>query len=298
MADVSQQWQKLTRDEFGSSAEEFLRSFRAPGTANKFVAWNPFERSTRYFKFLLFNAARSKGDRFFDAYRRIEGRDVGDPITIRCGGCEIDADYLAAVEEWEFLESYGALADARIVVEIGAGFGRTCHTLLTLCDKIERYVIIDLPPMLELSRSYLRRVIPNASVDFVASDDATAISALQPDLTINIDSFQEMPPHVIADYMTRVVRRSKTFYCKNPVGKYAPESVGMQGAEPERLMDVFSLGYCREVIDIFDDADLAEAQARYLDRYCPPPEGDAVFRLTASEPMELFPYFVHALYSR
>ena len=120
-------------------------------------------------------------------------------------------------------------------MEIGAGFGRTCHTLLTLCPAIEEYIIVDLEPMLRLSRAYLQRVVPRANIRFISNSDEKALETLNADLAINIDSFQEMPPAVIAFYMTQVVQRAVRFYCKNPVGKYSPAVVGRPVAGVSRI---------------------------------------------------------------
>lgn len=298
MADRSEQWEKLTREQFQRIDDQFLARFRAPGSTNKFVAWDAFERSNRYFKFVLFNAARKQSKEFFDAYRRIENRQLGEPLTVRCGGCDVDADYLAAVEEWAFLSRAGALAGVKTVVEIGGGFGRTCHTLLTLCPEIEEYVIVDLEPMLRLSQGYLERARPGANVRFVSNEDHARIDALRPDLAINIDSFQEMPPDVIAFYMEHIVGQAKRFYCKNPIGKYLPGAIGQPDLTPAQLMDVFKLGYCQDVIDIFDEDALVKARESYLDAYRPPTKQDVAYEVTATEVMELFPYFQHALYAR
>ena len=296
--DVSEQWRKLTRDEFGRIDGTFLDNFRAPSSRNKFVAWDPTEQSNRYFKFLLQTVAKRQSDRFFSAYKQIRNRNVGRPLSVRCNACDIDADYLAAVEEWEFLQVNGALDGVDRVVEIGAGFGRTCHTLLTLHPSIREYVIVDLPAMLELSRAYLARVVPDAPVTFVSSEDGTAIENLQPSLAINIDSFQEMPPPVIASYMTRIVQRARAFYCKNPVGKYLPAAIGRPDLTADQMMDVMKLGRCREVIEIFDTESLAAAHDVYVQAYQPRDADGNAYEVVATKEMDLFPYFVHALYRR
>lgn len=299
MGQSSKLWDKLTAEEFASVDDTFLSTFRAPSSANKFVAWDPYERSTRYLQFLLFTVAARKTSAFFDAYRRLGATDVGAPLAVRVGGCAINADYLAAVEEWEFMTAHDALRGADRVVEIGAGFGRTCHTLLTLCPDIVEYTIVDLAPMLRLSSSYLSRVAPSVygKVRFVASDDLPAQAALGgAGLAINIDSFQEMPPEVIDGYMDRIVSRASKFYSKNAVGKYRPETVGLPPLRPDQLLDVFDLGYCRKVLDVFDDDQLRSARAECLELYRPKGSGD--WSLSADQPMSLFPYFLHALYSR
>lgn len=302
MPDVSRQWQSLNAHEFSCVDKAFLESFRAPGSTDKFVAWNPLETSTRYFKFLLLNSALRQPPEFFEAYRKLENRELGQPLTVRCAGCDVDADYLAAVEEWDFLRASGALSGVGSVVEIGGGFGRTCHALLTLCPQIERYVIVDLAPMLELSQAYLARVLPNARVRFIRHDDRLGLDSLEPDLVINIDSFQEMPPSAISFYMTHVVRRARRFYCKNPVGKYSPSAVGLSDLPSDRLLDVFQLGYCQDLIDIFDDGVLSSAYQESLTAYLPPSvwvdSTECAYKVAASMPMDLFPFYLHALYVR
>jgi len=298
MADVSEQWDKLTREQFQRIDDDFLDTFRAPGSSNKFVAWDPFEPSSRYLKFLLFSTALRQSEAFFAAYQKIEHRQLGRPLSVSVAGCDVDADYMAAVEEWEFLRQSGGLTGVTRVVEIGGGFGRTCHTLLTLCEGIEEYVIVDLEPMLRLSEGYLKRVGFGGKVRFVSNEDHAQIDALNADLVINIDSFQEMPRPVISFYMDHIVARSKRFYCKNPTGKYLPGTIGQPDLSPAKLMDVFKLGYCQDVIDIFDDGALRTAREAFLKAYCPPTSSGNAYRVVGTRPMDLFPYFQHALYAR
>lgn len=292
-------WEKLIKNEFSIIDEGFLRNFRAPGSANKFVAWDPYEQSARYLKFLLFTIAKKQDDEFFVAYKNLGNCNFGNPLSVKYADCDINADYLAAIEEYLFLGASNGLNGVNHVVEIGAGFGRTCHTILTLCSSVEKYTIIDLKPMLELSSAYLKRVVPDMfdRICFIGSDEYEKQELLTPDLVINIDSFQEMPPSVIDGYMGRVVNKASRFYCKNPIGKYLPTTVGLPDLDQSQLMDVFKLGYCQSVIDIFDDGNLQEARARYLDAY--KPNGSLGFyMLAASKVMDLFPYFQHALYVR
>ena len=51
------------------------------------------------------------------------------------------------------------------VVEIGAGYGRTCHSILSLYPNITEYHIIDFPQMLDLSRAYLKTVGTNENFE-------------------------------------------------------------------------------------------------------------------------------------
>ena len=294
---VSDLWKSLCADVFAGTDDTFLQTFRRPGGANsRLAAWDPFDRSMRYFKFLLYTAAQRQPERFFTLYRRLGKVDIGEPVAVALHGCDINIDYFLSVDEFLFLESAIDLGTVRSVIEIGAGFGRTCHTLLCAAGALEQYCIVDLPEVLELSRRVLNQVVPMHyhKIRFVDATAEENWNGLTADLAINIDSFQEMLPRTIDSYMGRLVSNARLLYVKNPIGKYDPTNVGLADVDPQKVRDVFSLGYCREVIDIFNDVALASARYRYLDAYRPAPN----WRVVADRPMELFPYYQHALYAR
>jgi len=292
----SQLWEALSDTLFANVDDDFVANFRKPGGANsRLGSWDPFDKTMRYFKFMLFSAAERQQPEFFKHYRALGNVDVGAPVSVTVRGCGINIDYLLSVQEYMFLESCVALESIRSVVEIGAGFGRTCHTLLSLSDTIERYTIIDLPNVLELSRRVLARTVPHklGIIEFIDATNDGEWRGLERDLAINIDSFQEMPPATIDTYMSGVVGRCEHFYVKNPVAKYKPSAVGIADSASSGFHDVFSLGYCRHVIDIFNDLALAQARQAYVDAYRPASD----WKLVADKPAELFPYFHHAFYS-
>jgi len=294
----SQLWTEITSSLFSTIDDSFLDTFRSPGGANRrLAAWDPFDKSMRYYKFLLFNAAKQKPHEFFDALRRLRNTGTGKPVTVSVADCQIDIDYLFAVEEFLFLHEHMNLNTVKKVVEIGAGFGRTCHAILSLVNSVEEYTIVDLPAVLNLSQAYLKKAAPDYfdRVTFIESDDTHAWHTLQPDLVINIDSFQEMPPEVVDGYMSKIISASSSFYCKNPTGKYKPECVGLPALTPGELLDVYSLGYCQKVFDLFDERELSAAREFYLSAYQPSGVG---WRLVADAPMSMYPYFHHALYVR
>jgi len=299
MSVSSKLWDTLTEDTFSNIDDEFLKHFRAPGAANKFVAWDPYENSTRYLKFLMFTTSQDVSDDFIKSYKKIQNIEMGNPVSINNRNCHINADYLAAVEEFDFLDDSNAMNSQEIknIAEIGGGFGRTCHTFLTLFPNVESYTIIDLKPMLALSQRYLKKVIPEKfeRIQFIDSETYELQEYLTPDLVINIDSFQEMPLSVIDDYMERIVSRSRYFYSKNAVAKYMPNLIGMPDLEPSKILDVFELGRCRDVIDIFNNIELDDAREKYLKAYNPSVSN---WSMSHEMPMSMFPYFHHVLYSR
>jgi len=297
MKENSQLWKTITSTFFAKVDNDFLHSFRKPGGGanSRLAAWDPLDKSMRYYKFFLFNVARRKDQKFFEAYRRLGNTQIGNPMTVTVSGCQVDIDYLFALEEYFFLAEHLNMKKLNRVVEIGAGFGRTCHVLLHLVETIQEYVIVDLPEVLELSKIYLKKVIPEhfGQITFISSADVNLWTGLSSDLVINIDSFQEMPPEVIDRYMDKLIACSAAFYCKNPVGKYKPECVGLSGISSEQLLDVYSLGYSRQIFDLFNDAELAPAVERYLAAYRP-----KNMNVAAHMPLEMFPYLEHALYVR
>jgi putative sugar O-methyltransferase len=295
---TSKLWTSLCADLFAKVDDDFVDEFRRPGGANKrLAAWDPFDQTMRYFKFMLFTAAERQPERFFKLYRELENVGLGHPIGVTVRSCAINIDYFLSIEEFLFLESAVDLRRIRSIVEIGAGFGRTCHALLALtAEQIDQYIIVDLPQVLELSRHALFRLIPQhyRKIRFIDANNEQAWRGLAADMAINIDSFQEMPNTTIDLYMKNLVSNCGIFYVKNPIAKYDPKTIGLTNVDEHALQDVFSLGYCRDVIDIFDDVALDRARRAYVEAYRPASR----WELVADCPMEMFPYYHHALYRR
>lgn len=295
--EVSNLWKSLCANQFAEADDRFLEDFRRPGGANsRLASWDPADGTTRYFKFLLYMAAERQPERFFALYRALGRVDIGQPVAVTLRSCEVNIDYFLSLDEFLFLESAIDFSSVHSIVEIGAGFGRTCHALLALAAaNIDEYAIIDLPQVLELSKRALAKLIPAhyRKVRFIDATSENQWDHLHADLAINIDSFQEMPPSTIDSFMTRVISQCRLFYSKNPIGKYDPRSVGLR-VDPAALQDVFSLGYCRDIIDIFNDDALRKVRPLYIEAYKPAVNWQAI----AQRPMELFPYYHHVVYQR
>lgn len=293
--EVSNLWKSLCANQFAKADNEFLENFRRPGGPNsRLASWDPAENTMRYFKFMLYTAAERQPDRFFALYRALGEVDIGRPVSVTVRSCEINVDYFLSLDEFLFLESAIDFSAVHSVVEIGAGFGRTCHAVLALAaPSIEQYTIVDLPQILELSKRALPKLLPTKyrKIRFVDATNDDELADLKADLAINIDSFQEMPPPTIDSYMKRVISKCRLFYGKNPIGKYDPGSLGIE-ADPANLQDVFSLGYSRDIIDIFNDDALTAARPRYVEAYRPASN----WRVVAERPMQLFPYYHHVIY--
>lgn len=301
----SQLWHKLSRELFQHVDMEFLSTFREPGNPNnRLAAWDPLDRSLRFFKFLLFNQCAEKPDSFFEMYEQLGNTRLGNPVTVRVVrngvDVEVNLDHLFSVEEADFLARNLDTARIEHVVEIGAGFGRTAQAILKLFKKVRSYTIIDLPNILSLSAQYLRAVLDPPEFDKLRFVDAFEFAKSKAehgravDLVINVDSFQEMTPATIDFYMTSVIGASRFFFSKNAIGKYQPEVVGLARTPGLELSDVFDLGRSREVIDIFCNRDVDVARRRHAVEYLPSPE----FAVAAQEPLGIFPYYQNVLYER
>ncbi|MCC6658319.1 MAG: putative sugar O-methyltransferase [Rhodocyclaceae bacterium] len=301
----SQLWKQLSQELFHNVGDDFLRNFREPGKANnRLAAWDPFDGTMRFFKFLLFNQCKAKPDAFFEHYRRLGDTQIGNPVTIRVvrQGMPVDVnlDHFFSIEEFSFLAENIDLAEIGHVIEIGAGFGRTAHALLKLCSTVETYTIIDLPNVLKLSSLYLEAVLDEQEfaklkfVDAMGIADSKALNCGAADLVINIDSFQEMKPEVIDFYMNNIASHARFFYSKNAIGKYRPETIGLPSSLEAETNEIFQLGRSREIIDIFCNSELEVARTRHMDAYRP----SAFFRVIGEAPLDVFPYYHNTLYAR
>jgi putative sugar O-methyltransferase len=295
---TSKLWDSLAKNQFAKIDGSFLANFREPGNANnRLAAWDPFDKSMRYFKFLLFHQIQKKDREFFSNYAKIGSTSLGKPITINSpSGEKINIDHFFAIEEYTFLNANIKFDRIGHVVEIGAGFGRTAQALIKLAAKIKKYTIIDIPKVLTLSATYLENVLNKDEFSKLEFVNALSLSngnykLSNIDLVINIDSFQEMPAETIRYYFQHVINNSRFFYSKNTVGKYTPELVGLYYMDPNQMLDVFSLGFSVDVIDIFNEAELTTARQKHVKQYCPED-----FSAISQEPLGIFPYYLNVLY--
>jgi len=143
-----------------------LHQFREIGQVNERLGtWGPLSDSSRYYKALMYEFCHyleynqttkphNNAPNFIEIFNKIKNTSLGNPVDINYKGHKVNLDYLLSVEELIFLYSY--LPNVQSIVEIGAGFGRTVHGILSNFD-IEKYFIIDLQPVLDLSKKYLIR---------------------------------------------------------------------------------------------------------------------------------------------
>lgn len=263
---VSPMWQ-LINERFPPTDD--LTGFKSGAANFKLALWNPETNGVRYLKALIYNLCSTLTDDNWWHLARIENRQVGDPFTVTYKGEDVCLDYLQAVLELEFITNSLELEGGSIL-EIGAGYGRTCHAILSHHD-IEVYYILDLEPCLKLSRNYLRTVLDEAQfskIQFVSIENVHIIEAKQFGLCLNIDSFAEMETETVRYYLDYIARNCTYFYVKNPVGKYFDPSLSTTQDKHEVEL-ALSTGLMQTVIDIHNYSAIVWQVPRFVDSYRP-----------------------------
>ncbi len=262
-------WMDNVNNLFSGLDDNFIKTFREPGNANgKMTAWNANEPTSRWFKFFLFNIVNNKKEDFFENYKKLGETSLGNPINVKSNGCYVNLDYLLGIEEFMFIKN-NISEEIKTIVEIGSGFGRTSHVFIKLLESLDKYVIIDLPELLSISKIYLKSVLTDfqfSKIEFYENNNKE-IENIKSDLVININSFQEMPSDVIDYYMNSVIKNSNYFFSRNAICKYKPSTFNI--TDESNLLDVFELGYCKELIDVFDDEEIKSQTNSYIKKYNP-----------------------------
>lgn len=274
-----------------------LSDFRKPGKLNsRLAAWEPRELTTRYYRSFLNLAFLSapewvKQELSSFSLNTSLGAPVENQVEFDGTSFAINLDYLQTFEEMYFLNaSLDILQEVKSVCEVGAGFGRLAHVMLERFP-IESYFIVDLPPVLELSKRYLARVLPHdlfSKVKFISSEDERNYP-FSADLSIQIDGLQEMTEDAITTYMSLF---SSSRYCfqRNVVAKYLPVHAGIESSETRVPLE---LGRSRKIVDIWNTVDLVDLYPEHLQAYTP-----FDHRVLTSQPFRIFPHYLLSLSTR
>lgn len=292
----SPQWEKINVDLVERYRESSLDNFRRDGLSQRYSTWPVAANAMRFFKTLMFNELCALSAEELKLLAAIPDRQkLGNPITVAARGVRTCMDYILAAKELAFLKD--VLSDAKCVLEIGAGYGRTCHSVLSTHASIETYVIIDLAPSLTISRRYLETVLPPAlfaKVKFLAVGEFDGSQPIECDLVINVNSMAEMDAPVVDNYLAFINGNARAFYCANPVGKFTMASLEGQEADAESVRRALMSGKLREIVDIFDEGDIARHIPAFLEAYRPGADWQVV-RESRNVPWS---YYHQALYRK
>ncbi|TRZ49990.1 putative sugar O-methyltransferase [bacterium] len=287
-------WKLINKSCITPDKIQDLNDFKSSGVNFRIAIWNPQTNGMRYLKTLIYNLCAELSPQNWDRLSKIKNRTVGEPISVTYDGHIVCLDYLQAVYENEFIADHLPLDEVNIL-EIGAGYGRTCHSILSN-HLVKSYTILDLPNCLELSRRYLIEVLNDedlSKVNFIKATDLPDMDMHHFNLCINIDSFAEMEPDVVKYYLNYIGSHCDSLYVKNPVGKYKDPSLNTT-PEGNQIAIALSMGVLRDVLDIHDSRAIIKHSQKFLAAYRP----GAHWRLVANSWAQPWSYYWQAIYRR
>ncbi len=155
---------------------------------------------------------------------------IGNPYRIRKGSWLIAQDLARSAIEYGLLKTQLGKQANGTILEIGAGYGRLAEVFLQ--RGTERYIIVDIFPMIYLAEQYLKARFPglkvfglrdfrdygdvaqeleDARVVLLAPDQMPLLPENVVDLVININSFMEMSAGEVDAYFTQIDRVSRGY---------------------------------------------------------------------------------------
>lgn len=156
--------------------------------------------------------------------QNLEEPAIGNPLPLRLGGRRISQDLANSIRErnvaLSLVEPDLAAGRSQTIVEIGAGYGRLAHVIISSAPC--RYIIVDVPPALFVSQWYLTQLFPQKRIfrfrswhelaEVAADMDGSELIFLTPDqfaklplrscdIAIAISNLAEMTRSQIATYL-------------------------------------------------------------------------------------------------
>jgi len=155
-------------------------------------------------------AIAMKNANALEYYKKIEPQNkIGNPVTLRFN--EIGYASPTTIRYLKVLiqltELFGKL-DGKVICEIGVGFGGQAHAI-TVNQKVKKYVLYDLPPVLELNKKFLGAIGSLDGFEFIDGRDPSENNS---DLLISNYAFSELAQDVQLMYLERVVLKAKGGY--------------------------------------------------------------------------------------
>jgi putative sugar O-methyltransferase len=143
-------------------------------------------------------------------YKKIEPQNkIGNPVTLRFN--EIGYSSPTTIRYLKVLiqltDLFGQLDD-KVICEIGVGFGGQAHAI-TVNQKVKKYVLYDLPPVLELNKKFLGAIGTLDGFEFIDGRDPSEKNS---DLVISNYAFSELTRDVQLMYLERVVLKARSGY--------------------------------------------------------------------------------------
>lgn len=197
-------------------ADADFKKFRSNSKYRLFVESNNADEGRYYLQSLI--AATPHYAQFFDRFRTND--DHGGPKTFRYGKdgrfAPTTLRYMKYLSDCERL--FGSF-DSKVVAEIGGGYGGLAKLFFDRFD-LERYVLIDLPDALALSRRFLTACLGEETVSkkitFVDGKNPIGLKKAMKDvfmdLTVSTLAFSTCARAAQKNYLDLVLNRSNCGY--------------------------------------------------------------------------------------
>lgn len=162
------------------------------------VDWPPLERWFYTLAVRLLWEYASHHDRL--GVTRLAEPELGDPLPVRWRGRLISQDLANSALEVSALADGLEGREPTSILEIGAGYGRLGHALLSLFPSAS-YTVVDIEPARTIAEWYLSRLFPTRNLRFMTPDEAVALPDGSISLALSVSSLQEMTASQVGDYL-------------------------------------------------------------------------------------------------
>lgn len=186
--------------------------------------------SYKYFIFLLWEYVKQIDKENY--LSRLEEPNEGNPILVHADGKNMSQDLANSLIEYYSIREEVDFQNIHRVLEIGGGYGRNAHVILTLNPHI-KMVMVDIFPALYISQQYLSSIFKNkkifkakhfsdfgqveeelteADIIFLLPNQLDMIPDQFFDLSFNISSFGEMTIKQIEKYFHQLNRLTRQYF--------------------------------------------------------------------------------------
>lgn len=95
---------------------------------------------------------------FLDKHSNISTTNYTPSDYIFFHGIKIGKSYLNSILAYKFLSNKN-IANCKVMMEIGGGFGANVHVILSVFPNIKKVIYVDIPPILYIGTQYLKKYI-------------------------------------------------------------------------------------------------------------------------------------------
>lgn len=258
--------------------------------------WDPNDRPLYYFKTYLYNAYNNLDSSTKKIFLKNYHTIYKKKYSLYLSNHFIDFDFIQSSYEYEFLKK--ELKKCKNILEIGAGYGRTCCFILKYFKNINNYTIIDFREVYnKYAKKYLNKNLKKSElkkISFFSPNNYKFSDNNKFDLAINIDSLQEMDLTNINKYLDLISLNAKMFYSCNALIKYRPEDFGIKKNKIINHSKALQSGKNKIVANVFNDKEFNKKIInKGLNNYIPKD-----FKIKYYSINKLIPFYADCIYIR